>query len=66
MTALTIHLDNATEQRLRAIADELRRDVHELAESAVAEAALDYFRSRPMDADPARSETPLAHGANLQ
>lgn len=56
MTAISIHIDEATELRLRAIADELQRDVHELAESAVAEAALDFFRARHLSADPARHQ----------
>lgn len=53
MTGLTIHIDDKTEARLRQIADELHRDVHDLASSAVAEAALDYFRGRSASRDPA-------------
>lgn len=46
MTTITIHLDQQTEARLRAISAELGRHVEELACSAVAEAALDYFRPK--------------------
>lgn len=53
MTSLTIHIDDVTESRLRTIAAELQRDVHDLAECAVAEAVLDYFRGRPSEQDPA-------------
>lgn len=66
MTALTIHIDEATERRLRAIAEELHRNVHELAESAVAEAALSYFRSSPISASPGRATLQQVQGANLQ
>ncbi|WP_311273513.1 MULTISPECIES: hypothetical protein [unclassified Rhizobium] len=34
MTGLTIHIDDETEARLRRIADELHRDVHDLASGA--------------------------------
>ena len=44
MTTITIHLDQQTEARLRAISAELGRHVEDLAGCAVAEAALDYFR----------------------
>lgn len=50
---LTIHLPDDTEARMEAIAAELGRNIAELAECAVAESALDYFRSRPADQDPA-------------
>lgn len=53
MTGLTIHIDDKTEARLRQIVEELHRDVHDLASSAVAEAALDYFRGRSALRDPA-------------
>lgn len=52
--AITVNLPDATEKRLAAIAAELGRDPTELAECAIAEAALDYFRSRPVEQDPAR------------
>lgn len=51
---ITINLPDDTAVRMDAIATELGRDVTELAENAVAESALDYFRSRPVDQDPAR------------
>ncbi|KAA3510127.1 ribbon-helix-helix protein, CopG family [Agrobacterium rosae] len=53
MTSLTLHIDDETEARLRQIAEELQRDVHDLATCAIAEAALDYFRGRPVARDPA-------------
>jgi predicted transcriptional regulator len=49
MTSITIYLDNATEERLRLIADETGRRVEELAASAVSQEALRYFRSRHDD-----------------
>lgn len=53
MTSLTIYIDEETEIRLRRIAEELHRDIHDLASCAVAEAALDYFRGSPAERDPA-------------
>ncbi len=53
MTGILIHIDDVTERRLQQIARELRREVRELAESAVAEAALEFFRGRPTSEDPA-------------
>lgn len=53
MTSLTVHIDDQTEARLRKIAEELQRDVHDLASCAIAEAALDYFRGAPVAQDPA-------------
>jgi hypothetical protein len=46
---LTILATPETIKRLRVIAAELGRDVEELAEASVAEAALDYFRHRKDD-----------------
>lgn len=58
MATLTIHIDEATEARLRQIAEELGfRQIETLAENAVAEAALDYFRHQP-SRDPVRQEAP--------
>jgi predicted transcriptional regulator len=57
MTALTIHIDEKTEARLRKASEEMARDVHDLAECAVSEAVLDYFR-HPRTTRP---ET-IAHG----
>lgn len=51
--SITIHLPDDTERRLDAAARELGRDATELAECAVAESVLDYFRHNP-EADPAR------------
>lgn len=53
MTGLTLYIDYETEARLRQIAEELQRDVHDLASCAIAEAALDYFRGGPSTRDPA-------------
>lgn len=57
---LTIHLPDDTEARMEAIARELGRNICELAECAVAESALDYFRGRPTDQDPARQRKSVA------
>jgi predicted transcriptional regulator len=64
MTALTIHIDDKTEARLRKASEEMARDVHDLAECAVAEAVLDYFRHRRDD--PAREATARTAGETLQ
>jgi predicted transcriptional regulator len=64
MTSLTIHVDEKTEARLRKASEEMSRDVHDLAECAVAEAVLDYFRHR--SDDPARDASPRSAGATLQ
>lgn len=47
-----IYVDEITLRRLKATATELDRDVTELAESAVSEAALDHWRGR--NDDPAK------------
>lgn len=65
MTAPTIHIDASTEARLRKASEEMARDVHDLAECAVAEAVLNYFRNRPGD-DPARNTSTLPAGETLQ
>jgi predicted transcriptional regulator len=52
--AIMIILPDDTAARMDAIATELGRNITELAECAVGESALDYFRSRPVDQDPAR------------
>ena len=52
MSHITILLDAATEARLRQAAEELDRRVEDLAELAIAEAAREYFSSRP-ESDPA-------------
>ncbi|WP_439604531.1 hypothetical protein [Shinella sp.] len=52
MTSITLYLDPATEARLRQIADETGRRCEELAEAAIAEETLRYFRHRAAD-DPA-------------
>lgn len=61
---LTIHLPDATEARLEAIALELGVSVVELAENAVAEACLDFFHARGFRDDPARSAAPV-RGADI-
>lgn len=56
MSILAIYLDAETEARLKAIAEETGRKVEELAECAVSESALDYFRNNPKT-DPARAKS---------
>lgn len=53
MTAITLHLDPATEARLRQAADELDCSVEEFAVTSIAAAAFDHFRDAPT-ADPGR------------
>jgi hypothetical protein len=53
---IRVFIDGDTAKRLAIIAHETGREVAELAESAVSEAALEYFRSR--NDDPARRSTP--------
>lgn len=47
MPILQVHVDDKTHARLTQAATELGRTVMDLAEAAVAEAALDYDRHRP-------------------
>lgn len=49
MNSITIYVDPATEARLRQIADETGRPLEDLAEAAVSEEALGYFRHRADD-----------------
>lgn len=69
-TLITIYIDDATEARMRVIAVELDRKVEDLAETAISEAALSYFRHDP-SADPgaatlrATSRETLVEGARL-
>ncbi|MFK0338744.1 hypothetical protein ACIQT7_15865 [Agrobacterium deltaense] len=63
MTSLTIYIDETTEARLRRASEEMGRDVHELAECAVSEAVLEYFRGRPVSEDPARQQVWSVHHA---
>ena len=56
MTSITILLDPATEARLRQISDETGRSCEDLAESALSEETLTYFRHR--EDDPARGLNP--------
>lgn len=63
MTSLTIHINETTEARLRRASEEMGRDVHDLAECAVSEAVLAYFRGRPVAEDPAHQITGGAHHA---
>ena len=53
MTHITIRLDEATEARMRRAAQEYGRRVEELAELAVAEAALEVYRH--LQDDPAKT-----------
>lgn len=50
---LQIHIDSATEKRLRQQSKELDRTIEDLAECAVSEAALNSYRSSPPTEDPA-------------
>lgn len=61
MTSITLYLDLATEARLRLIADETDRRVEDLAEAAVSEEALRFFRHR--QDDPGRNIIKPAPGA---
>lgn len=54
MTTITIYLDPETEARLRQISTDLDRKVEDLAETAIAETALAYFRDNEPGRDPAR------------
>lgn len=54
---LQIYVDDETQRRLEAVARESGRTVEDLAESAVAEAALDSERRRP--SPPATAQLPL-------
>jgi len=47
--AITVLLDDKTLARMRVIASETGRAMEELAEAAVSEAALEYFRHRKDD-----------------
>ncbi|MFC3163097.1 hypothetical protein [Ciceribacter thiooxidans] len=60
MATLTIHIDEATEARLRQIAEERGfSELQALAEFAVAVAAREYFDTPSrIDRDPVRQETP--------
>jgi len=49
MTIITAYIDEATAERLRLIAEETGRRCEDLAESAIAEEALRYFRARSDD-----------------
>lgn len=49
MGVVSVYVDEATERRMLKIAAEKQRSVQDLAECAVSEAALDYFRRRPDD-----------------
>lgn len=49
MTPITIYIDPATEERLRLVAAETDRRLEDLAESAVSEHVLAYFRHRADD-----------------
>lgn len=62
MTSITLYLDPATEARLRLIADETDRRVEDLAEAAVSEEALRYFRHR--QDDPGRTVATPTPGAS--
>lgn len=59
---LSVHLDTATKERLDHVAAETGRTVAELAEAAIAEAALQYFRGRE---DPGDLNVAGRRGAEL-
>ena len=59
MPILSVYVDEKTAARMRAISAEKGRSIEDLAECAVAEAALDYFRLAP--SDPGRADG----GANI-
>ncbi len=61
MPILSVYVDEKTAARMRAISAEKGRSVEELAECAVSEAALDYFRLAPVASDPGRADG----GANI-
>ena len=46
---LTVHIDDATEKRLRKFSADSGRTIEDLAESAISEAALDAFRGTRND-----------------
>lgn len=56
MPILSVYIDEKTAARMRSIAAEKGRSVEELAECAVSEAALDYFRLGPVASDPGRAD----------
>lgn len=56
MPILSVYIDEKTAARMRSIAAEKGRSVEELAECAVSEAALDYFRLAPLNSDPGRAD----------
>jgi hypothetical protein len=49
MSVLMVYIDAATERRLDNLAVDLDRPIEELAEAAIAEAALNAFRHRKDD-----------------
>jgi predicted transcriptional regulator len=64
MTHITITPDAATEARVRQIAEETGRRFEDLAECALAEEALRYFRHR--NDDPGRSIAARPVGARAE
>jgi hypothetical protein len=59
MPILDIYVDDATLARLRRVSDETGRTVEDLAECAIAEAALDDERKRPLKVTlPGRKDVP--------
>lgn len=61
MPTLEVYVSEETMARLERCASELGRDPDELAECAVAEAALAAFRNRPEN-DPAAARCPRCEG----
>ncbi|MER9375941.1 hypothetical protein [Mesorhizobium sp. M0491] len=61
MPILSVYIDERTAARMRSIAAEKGRSIEDLAECAVSEAALDYFRLAPLASDPGRADG----GANI-
>ncbi|AZO61721.1 MAG: hypothetical protein E5X23_09755 [Mesorhizobium sp.] len=61
MPIISVYVDEMTAARMKAISAEKGRSVEDLAECAVSEAALNYFRLAPADSDPGRADG----GANI-
>lgn len=61
MPIISVYVDELTAARMKAISTEKGRTIEDLAECAVAEAALDYYRLAPAASDPGRADG----GANI-
>jgi hypothetical protein len=56
MPVISVYVDEQTAARMKSIAAEKGRSIEDLAECAVSEAALDYFRHAPLSSDPGRAD----------